>query len=299
MHLVPSCSPPQPTFDVSHLEVEFDLDLLPSLQDCVVPTSPISPYSFDSHPNMFSPEPEKGPQGGPPSPGSSLSPNSPYSPASRGERRISTQSTHSVSSSLQEMDVTPSINLQENLLEFTQLQDRIKLEQDMLLDSSLPLTLPGPSQPASGQYPAAGQHRFSMSSDTSYPLSPDTTTATQASDTVKLEPMDTAAATQATNNALLKQCLSDTSFQTKYNLKPFDFGVTTGFVSESSKMVSKETSASTENVKTEPQTQAGHKPLSLTLSDTVKIEPIVDLAADQLRKEIAETCKTLGISHSK
>ena len=279
MHLVPSCSPPQPpTFDVSQLE--FDLDLLPSLQDCVVPTSPISPYSFDSHPNMFSPEPEKGSHGGPPSPGSSLSPNSPYSPASRGERRISTQSTHSVSSSLQEMDVSPSINLQENLLEFTQLQDRIKLEQDMLLDSSsLPLTLPGPS--TSGQYPPPGQHRWSVSSET--PLSPDTT-----QDNVKAEPMDSQG---PTTNVLLKQCLSDTSFQTKYNLKPFDFGVTTGFVSESSKVDSKGTP-----VKTEPQS---HKPLSLTLSDTVKIEPIVDLAADQLRKEIADTCKTLGISPSK
>lgn len=36
--------------------------------------------------------------------------------------------------------------------------------------------------------------------------------------------------TISSSNTLLKQSLSDTSFQTKYNLKPFDFGVTTGLV---------------------------------------------------------------------
>jgi len=306
MHLVPSCSPPQPpTFDVSQLE--FDLDLLPSLTDCVVPTSPVSPYSVDSHMNMFSPEPTCGDKssGGkyPASPGSSLSPHSPYSPASRGERRISTQSTHSVSSSLQEMEVSPSINLQENLLEFTQLQDRIKQEQDLLLDSSSALSFdtdhlarPGPSSHLTHG------HRYSVSSETSsvFPLSPDTT----HQEPVKMEPMDFMETSKnpvtTSTNILLKQCLSDKSFQTKYNLKPFDFGVTTGFVSESSKIVKNSpvtTVTAGDNIKTE--TESGHKPLKLTLSDTVKIEPIVDLAADQLRKEIAETCKTLGISPSK
>ena len=65
MHLVPSCSPLS-TFDVSQLE--FDLDLLPSLcavsgpgQDCVVPSS-ASPHrsppytsSYTDQATMFSP----------------------------------------------------------------------------------------------------------------------------------------------------------------------------------------------------------------------------------------------------
>ena len=104
MHLVPSCSPLQSNFDVSQLE--FDLDLLPSLSDCVVPGSPYNspPYSsLDTHTTMFSPEPKLGgkPSSGavyPPSPASTLSPNSPYSPAGRADRRIST------SSSLHEVD---------------------------------------------------------------------------------------------------------------------------------------------------------------------------------------------------
>ena len=35
-----------------------------------------------------------------------------------------------------------------------------------------------------------------------------------------------------------------------------------------------------------------------TLSDTVKIEPLLDLAAEQVRREIAATCQMLSISPS-
>ena len=52
MQLVPTCAPhPISTFD-SVSQLEFDLDLLPSLTDCVVPASPTyhSLYSlFDSY----------------------------------------------------------------------------------------------------------------------------------------------------------------------------------------------------------------------------------------------------------
>ena len=324
MHLVPSCSPvPSSTFDVSQLE--FDLDLLPvSLgcqppgnntvsglsyhfrfsSDCVVPGSP-GQYSLcsplDTHTTMFSPEPpaassSKRPTSVssrspfPPSPGSSLSPTSPYSPATRPERRVSTQSSHSVSSSLQETPDMSSINLQESLLEFTQLQDKIKQEQDMLLDphSSLQLS-PG--------YPAHSRYSVSSEASAVFPLSPEPASVKMTD--VKMEPLDTA---PGSSNVLLKQCLSDTSFQTKYNLKPADFGITTGFVSGASSMTSSMTTSMTtsDKVKKEPAVaDNGHAVLRPTLSDTVKIEPLLDLAADQVRREIAATCQMLSISPSK
>jgi len=349
MHLVPSCSPHPPTFDASQLsQLDFDLDLLP-LSDCQVPspTSSLSPLDLPVSPTMFSPDNSKDDRryAGVPSPGSSISPLSPYSPAGRGERKISTQSA-----GLQEVDMS-SINLQESLLEFTQLQDKIKQEQDFLLDSnsgalSLDTGLAGPSFPMS-----MPPHRFSMSSEggQSFPLSPD---STQQGHDVKMEPLDflekssmvppliSTATThtvtsqtqpppsisipetshqptsssihpslltmssptylqaphQQQEHTLLKQCLQDTSFQTKYNLKPFDFGLTTGFVSEQSSTKLKAMQRS--DVKKEPQSEGatqGHKPLKPTLSD-VKMEPLIDLAADQVRKEINNTCEMLSIS---
>jgi len=346
MHLVPSCSPHPPTFDASQLD--FDLDLLP-LSDCQVPspTSSLSPFDLPVSPTMFSPDNSKDDRryAGVPSPGSSISPSSPYSPAGRGERRISTQSA-----GLQEVDMS-SINLQESLLEFTQLQDKIKQEQDLLLDSnsgaiSLETGLAGPAS-----FPMSmPSHRYSMSSESghAYPMSPD---STHHSREVKLEPLDfleksslvntassskTHTVTSQTQqppsvsnpptgrnpasasihpslltmssptylqaphtsheNPLLKQCLQDTSFQTKYNLKPFDFGVTTGFVSEQSS--TKHKSLQRSDIKKEPQSEVSiqtHKPLKPSLSD-VKIEPLLDLAADQIRKEITNTCEMLSIS---
>merc|ERR1712066_737284 len=118
MQLVPSSSShPLSTFDSEVSQLEFDLDLLPSLTDCVVPGSPTyhSLYSLDLpvSPTMFSPDYK-----------SAKSPGSPYSPACRGERKVSTQSNQSLG--LQDSVDMSSINLQESLAEFTQLQDRIK-----------------------------------------------------------------------------------------------------------------------------------------------------------------------------
>ena len=282
MQLVPSCSSrPLSTFDSEVSQLEFDLDLLPSLTDCVVPGSPTyqSLYSLELpvSPTMFSPDCK-----------SVKSPGSPYSPACRGERRVSTQSNQSLG--LQDhMDtgsMVSSINLQESLAEFTQLQDRIKQENENLFDSpSSALSLES-SLGLTGSYPA---ERFSLSRDSNlvFPLSPD---STQSLD-VKMEPLDfleRPSPVPGQTNPLLKQCLSDTSFQTRYNLKPFNFGVTTGFVTD------KKTNTRSE-VKEEA---AGHKPLKPTLSD-VKIEPLLDLATGQVRKEISQTCETLGISQSK
>ena len=280
MQLVPSCpSQPLSTFD-SVSQLEFDLDLLPSLTDCVVPGSPTyqSLYSLDLpvSPTMFSPDCK-----------SVKSPGSPYSPACRGERRVSTQSNHSLGlqDHVDSGSMVSSINLQESLAEFTLLQDRIKQENENLFDSpSSALSLES-SMGLAGSYPA---ERFSISRESNlvFPLSPD---STQSLD-VKMEPLDflERPSLAGQTNPLLKQCLSDTSFQTRYNLKPFNFGVTTGFVTDKKNNVRSE-------VKEE---SAGHKPLKPSLSD-VKIEPLLDLATGQVRREISQTCEALSISQSK
>ena len=275
MHLVPSCSPLS-TFDVSQLE--FDLDLLPSLTDCVVPGSPTyqSLYSLELpvSPTMFSPDCK-----------SLKSPGSPYSPACRGERRVSTQSNHSLGlqDHVDSSSMVSSINLQESLAEFTQLQDRIKQENENLFDSPSSALSLDSSIGLAGSYPA---ERFSISRESNlvFPLSPD---STQSLD-VKMEPLDFLERPPGQTNPLLKQCLSDTSFQTRYNLKPFNFGVTTGFVSDKKNNDRSEVKEET----------GGHKPLKPTLSD-VKIEPLLDLATGQVRKEISQTCEALSISQSK
>lgn len=87
------------------------------------------------------------------------------------------------------------------------------------------------------------------------------------------------------SNALLKQCLSDTSFQQKYNLKPFDFGVATGFVSEEM--------TKTPTIKKEPMSNTEIECGDLS---EVKIEPVMDLAVEQVKKDIKTTCEMLGIS---
>jgi len=281
MHLVPSCSPHPPTFDASQLD--FDLDLLPGFNDCQVP-SPSDSLDYPISPTMFSPDPSKDDQhrGYTASPTSSLcpsSPYSPYSPASRMERKVST-----ASSGLQEVDMS-NINLQQSLDEFTQLQEKIKKEQDMALSLDSGLTSPFPS--FSG--PAASQQTYNLPQ--AVPSYPD-------SSSVKIEPLDFlppkgstgshTATSQASNsessNQLLKQCLQDDSFKTKWDLKPFDFGVTTGFISERSKAAVEQRSVQKKEEEEEE-----------TKSE-VKIEPVLDLAVEQVKKDIESTCTMLGIS---
>ena len=181
-----------------------------------------------------------------------------------------------------------SINLQESLAEFTQLQDRIKQENENLFDSpSSALSLES-SLALTGSYPP---ERFSISRESNlvFPLSPD---STQSQD-VKMEPLDflERPSLAGQTNPLLKQCLSDTSFQTRYNLKPFNFGVTTGFVTD------KKVDGRSE-VKEEVTESGGHKPLKPSLSD-VKIEPLLELATGHVKKDIRQTCEALSISQSK
>jgi len=276
MHLVPNCFPQPPTFDASQLD--FDLDLLPGLTDCQVP-SPSDSLDYPISPTMFSPDQNKDDRRYSDSPASSISPSSPYTPESRMERKISTTST-----GLQEVDMS-HVNLQESLLEFTQLQDRIKKEQDMALSLDSGLTSPFP-------YPGPNQSYQVIHTASTYPDS--------SSDVVKMEPLEfledsllspasssshtvtsqtSQQSTPDSGNLLLKQRLQDRSFETKYNLKPFDFGGTTGFVSERSK---------TDVQRSEQKKEEGKV--------DVKIEPVLDLAVEQVKKDIETTCGILAIS---
>lgn len=78
------------------------------------------------------------------------------------------------------------------------------------------------------------------------------------------------------DHQLLRQVLKDTSFQKKYNLRPFDFGVATGFLHGSIKME-------------EPEVEDD-------LISREKIEPVISLAMEQMRKDVSNTCSALGIS---
>ena len=230
---------------------------------------------------MFSPDPTKEDHRGyTASPTSSLcpsSPYSPYSPASRMERKVST-----ASSGLQEVDMS-NINLQQSLDEFTQLQEKIKKEQDMALSLDSGLTSPFP--PFSGS--PAGQQTYNLPQ--SVPSFPDSSSLG-----VKIEPLDflspksstvshtvtSQAGNSETSNQLLKQCLQDDSFKTKWDLKPFDFGVTTGFISERSKAAVEQRSVQKKEEEEKSE---------------VKIEPVLDLAVEQVKKDIESTCSMLGI----
>jgi len=267
MQLVPALSPVN-NQTINH--IDFDLDLL----DCQVPSPcPPSPDYLLS-PTMFSPDSSdhwsalspKAQAHSPrkdcapsPCPSSSSSSCTPYSPAAR-HRRCSS-------------NYVEQRSVQDSWHEFQQLQDRIKQEQELLLDGMV--------------NPAV--------------ITPAATTAAIPLATVKREPFDTLLKTEpgqelmmtATHcegsnqlpdqHPVLKQFLSDTSFQSKYNLKPFNFGgVAEGFVIDGGG--SKEAA-----VACKLETVGG---LQAELED---VKPVLDLAVQQVRKDIETTCEILSI----
>lgn len=81
------------------------------------------------------------------------------------------------------------------------------------------------------------------------------------------------------DHQLLREVLRDTSFQKKYNIRPIDFGFLGGEI----KM---------EEPEGEPS----------DLSEQIareNIEPVLNLAIEQMRKDVDSTCATLGISTGK
>lgn len=80
------------------------------------------------------------------------------------------------------------------------------------------------------------------------------------------------------DHQLLREALKDTSFQKKFNIKPFDFG----FLESDIKME-------------EPE----QNDLLRTCNEQIareNIEPVLNLAMEQMRQDVDNTCATLGIS---
>lgn len=80
------------------------------------------------------------------------------------------------------------------------------------------------------------------------------------------------------DHRLLREVLRDTSFQKKYNIKPFDFALM-------------ETQIKME----EPDDDSMMNPCSEQLPRE-KIDPVLNLAIEQMRKDVSTTCAALGIS---
>ncbi|KAJ8980200.1 hypothetical protein NQ317_003765 [Molorchus minor] len=82
------------------------------------------------------------------------------------------------------------------------------------------------------------------------------------------------------DHQLLREVLRDTSFQKKYNIKPIDFGLFSG------------------EIKME-EPEGGQEDLMSTCNEPIpreNIEPVLNLAIEQMRKDVDTTCATLGIS---
>ncbi|KAJ8932361.1 hypothetical protein NQ314_014728 [Rhamnusium bicolor] len=82
------------------------------------------------------------------------------------------------------------------------------------------------------------------------------------------------------DHQLLREVLRDTSFQKKFNIRPIDFG----FISNDIKM---------------EEPESGQSDLMSTCNEQIareNIEPVLNLAIEQMRKDVDSTCATLGIS---
>lgn len=82
------------------------------------------------------------------------------------------------------------------------------------------------------------------------------------------------------DHQLLREVLKDTSFQKKFNIKPIDFG----FITEDIKM---------------EESESVHSDIMRTCGEQItreKIEPVLNLAIEQMRKDVDSTCAALGIS---
>lgn len=82
------------------------------------------------------------------------------------------------------------------------------------------------------------------------------------------------------DHQLLREVLRDTSFQKKYNIRPIDFGFLSG------------------EIKMEEPEGGEQGDLSEQIARE-NIEPVLNLAIEQMRKDVDSTCATLGISTGK
>lgn len=93
---------------------------------------------------------------------------------------------------------------------------------------------------------------------------------------------------------LLREVLQDTSFQKRFNLKPINFDtLTSGFIPNGGFGVKME----------EPDNLSSASDSFMSSCSSAiareKIEPVLSLAIEQMRKDVDNTCSALGISHGK
>lgn len=84
------------------------------------------------------------------------------------------------------------------------------------------------------------------------------------------------------DHQLLREVLRDTSFQRKYNIRTFDFG----FINQEIKME-------------EPDEASQSDMLSQEQIAREHIEPVLNMAIEQMKKDVDNTCAALGISRGK
>lgn len=82
------------------------------------------------------------------------------------------------------------------------------------------------------------------------------------------------------DHQLLREVLRDTSFQRKYNIRTFDFE----FISQDIKMEEPEQGSSSQSELLRHEQMREH------------IEPVLNMAIGEMRKEVDKTCAALGIA---
>lgn len=196
------------------------------------------------------------------------------------------------------------------MLEFQELQDRIKKEQENFLDTRIDSfhlsSSAGEGGRSSGLLPSL-ESSFGS--------------------TIKLEPFEFLNQDQglvapeqmrlSQDHPILKQFLQDTSFQTRFNLKPYDFGMAEGFVIDSGGSQPRspapaDGSADVPCQDVKPRQETGPSqddgPRERRDSSSVcggleqeleEVKPVLDLAVHQVRKDIETTCEILGIPKGK
>lgn len=85
------------------------------------------------------------------------------------------------------------------------------------------------------------------------------------------------------DHQLLREVLRDTSFQRKYNIRTFDLG----FMSQDIKMEEPEQNAASQNEILRHEQMREH------------IEPVLNMAIGEMRKEVDKTCAALGIARGR
>lgn len=108
---------------------------------------------------------------------------------------------------------------------------------------------------------------------------------------LKTPSIDSSQSETKSDHQLLRSVLRDTSFQKKYNIKPFDLPKTAPFdPSEKDIKMEEDNSSASKSHQNDEIVE------ELT---SEKIEPVFSLAIEQMRRDIDNTCSVLGISSGK